>query len=131
MQRIVLSAILLSFFLCYINYGKAGTQFVGEAEYYLFIDIAETFTSIISALILIMFVTGQVMLLSEILFKPNGVRAITGISLLGFFVVIILIAGLLSGSLAGILSTLPFIILSIIYLLKFRKIRIGDDELLY
>jgi len=131
MRKIILAAILLSFFLCYINYGKVGPEFIGELEYYLFTNIAETFTSMVSALIFIIMVVGQLMLLAEIIFKPNSARAITGILLHGIFVLLIFTVGLLSGSFIGILSTLPFIVLSIIYLLKFRKIRIDDDELLY
>jgi len=121
LQRLIYIALALTPLVCFMAWGGGQSAFLFEAEYQLFFrqkGSAETFTHPLVLLPL----AGQLLLLfSASQKKPSRRLAVLGQLLLSPLVALILLAGILSLHMKMVLSTLPFIVSSIIFYNSFSK----------
>ena len=120
MPRLINLALLLSFLVCYLEWGKDQSAFLFEIEYSLLTG-SKDFHTFIHPLIFLPFI-GQLILLYSLFRKETGKRIILiGWMLLSLLVLLILVTGLLTLDPKIIGSTLPFILVSIWFFLERRK----------
>jgi|WetSurMetagenome_2_1015567.scaffolds.fasta_scaffold237993_2 hypothetical protein len=113
MKKLLPFFIFLSFLICYLEWAGGNSGFIAQLEYDLFRQGIHK-NSFFHPLILLPLV-GQILLL-VFLFLPNRRFTIASILLLSVLVVMIFIVGVLAMNFKIILSTLPFIVLSILYI---------------
>jgi len=130
--RIINLGILLAFSICYLEWGGGNSSFIFQAEYELFSNRDKLLSSLTHPIILAGLI-GQILLLYSIFSKkPNRWLNTTGILVLSPVVLLALLAGVLSFNWKMIAAALPFVILSVIYFVKFRRtgpIRTADQDL--
>jgi len=115
MQRLLHIALSLFPLLCYMEWGGSQSAFLYEAEYQVFFH-SNTPGNTFSHPLVVLPLAGQLLLLiSAFTKKPNRRMAIAGQLMLSLLVGLILVAGLLSLNSRMILSTLPFIIASVVF----------------
>lgn len=118
--RLLKLGILLSFLSCYLEWGKGKSEFIFQMEYEVFAKNANS-DSFFHPLILLPFL-GQILLVISVFnVKPMKRLTILSILLLGVLVLLILLAGSLSSNYKMAVSTFPFIIFSILYLVISKK----------
>ena len=121
MLRLINLGLLLSFLICYLEWGHDNSSFVFQTEYLLFFKKSEAVSTFIHPLIIIPFF-GQVLILYTLFQKIPGRRiTIIGMILLSILVLLITFVGILSLNLKIIVSTLPFILISILILIKRKE----------
>lgn len=121
MLRFVNIGLLLAFSICYLEWGGGNSSFIFQVEYELFRKADNLLSSLTHPLILAGLI-GQMLLLYSIFGKkPKRMLNSIGILILSPVAWLAFLAGMLSLNLQMIASTLPFVILSVIYFLKFRK----------
>jgi hypothetical protein len=107
--RAINAALLISFLLCYLEWGTDQSGFIFQLEYSFFTEKNNWLDSFSHPLIIAPF-AGQLLLIYNIIRKQPGRRiTLAGIFLLGLLVLAILLAGIFSLNPRMILSTLPFI----------------------
>jgi len=117
-QRLLPILIFISFFFCYLEWAGGNSGFIVQLEYDAFSRGMDK-SSFIHPLIILPLV-GQIMLfISIILLKRKAI--LVGIVLLSVLVVVIFLVGLLAFNLKIILSALPFLVLSTLYISRYRK----------
>lgn len=118
--RLLKLGVLLSFLFCYLEWGKGNSEFIFQMEYEVFAKNANS-DSFFHPLILLPFL-GQILLVISVFnVKPMKRLTILGILLLGILVLLIVLAGSLSSNYKMVVSTFPFIIFSILYLVVSKK----------
>ncbi len=118
MHRLYNIGILLSFFICYMQWSDQHI-FIIEAEYELLFK--KDFLSSFSHPLILAPALGQLLLLYTLI-KPNRKLTLTAIILLGLLVIMITLAGALSGGLYMVLSTIPFIAISVLFFRNYKKL---------
>ncbi len=130
--RLVNLGILLAFSICYLEWGGGNSSFIFQAEYELFKKTDDLLGSLTHPLILAGLI-GQILLLYSIFSKkPNRRLNTIGVLVLSPVVLLALLAGVLSLNWKMITAALPFVILTVIYFVKFRRtgpIRTADQDL--
>ncbi|MBK9983713.1 MAG: hypothetical protein IPP15_22910 [Saprospiraceae bacterium] len=118
MLRLINTGLLLSFLVCYLEWGHDNSSFVFQVEYLVFFQKDHSANTFTHPLIIIPFL-GQLLILFTIFQKKPG-RRLTwiGLILLGILVLVILLVGLLSLNYKIILSTVPFILFSMLFIVK-------------
>lgn len=118
MLRLINTGLLLSFLVCYLEWGNDNSSFVFQVEYLVFFQKDHSANTFTHPLIIIPFL-GQLLILFTIFQKKPG-RRLTwiGLILLGILVLVILLVGLLSLNYKIILSTVPFILFSMLFIVK-------------
>ena len=126
--RFINIGLLLTFFLCYMEWGQGNSSFIFQIPYALFSKMDDLWASLTHPLI-ISGLIGQLLLL-YCAFKstPNRTVNTIGILILSPVVLLTLLAGALSVNLKMIVSTLPFLTLAVVYFLRFRKRGIGEKN---
>jgi len=121
MLRFINIGLLLAFSICYLEWGGGNSSFIFQAEYELFSSRDKLLSSLTHPLILGGLV-GQILLLYSAFKKePNRRLNSIGILMLSPVVVLAFLAGVLSLNFKMIAAALPFIVLAVIYFLKYRK----------
>ena len=116
----VIIGILLSFWLCYMEWGNGQSAFLAEAAYQLFFKEKLSLANLVHPLVLTG-LAGQIILLySALAKKPKRIITIVGIVSLSIMVIMVLLAGILSLNPKMILSTLPFTGLSIYFFMRVK-----------
>ena len=119
--RFVNFGLLLAFSICYLEWGGGNSSFIFQAEYELFSNRDKLLSSLTHPIILAGLI-GQILLLYSAFKKePNRLLNSIGIVILSPVVLLAFLAGVLSLNFKMIAAALPFIILSTIYFLKYRK----------
>jgi hypothetical protein len=119
-NRLLKIGIFISFLICFVDFGHDGAVFVGELEYNIIVNLKDTAGSFTILFFLLPFI-GQ-LIISVSIFKNNAITKIFfGTILLSFIVLLILILGLLTSNIKIIISTIPFISISIIYFYRVTK----------
>lgn len=119
--RLVNIGLLFTFSICYLEWGGGNSSFIFEAEYELFRKTDKLLSSLTHPLILGGLI-GQILLLYSIFSKkPKRILNTIGILILSPVVLLAFLAGALSLNFKMIAAALPFIVLSVIYFLKYRK----------
>ncbi|MCB9277068.1 MAG: hypothetical protein H6564_23750 [Lewinellaceae bacterium] len=109
MKRIALFCLWLSFFFCYMEWGKDQSAFVFEAAYQILFRQGDKASSFQHPLVLAPFVGQLFILIALFLKRPDRRLVWAGIILMGLLVFFVLLAGALSLNAKTILSVLPFI----------------------
>ena len=115
MRTFIIIGLLISFSICYMQWGNNNSAFIAQVEYELLFKKKNIVEAISHPIILAGFFGQLILLYSALAKKPNKKLQSAGIILLGIIVLIILLAGILSINLKMILSVMPFILLSIFY----------------
>lgn len=121
-QKLLLAGIFIAFLFCYMEWGGSNHGFIFQLELELMSDKSKGIESILHPFVLLP-LAGQLLLIFS-LFQPLTKKWIVlcAILALSVLVLMILFAGLLSLNVKMIASTLPFIILSVVYVNRhFRK----------
>jgi len=119
MHRMLNLAILVSFFVCYVDFGHDGKEFIGQTELYLLTSVGEADATTLLAFILPI---GQIILIfASIKPKPDKALTIWGMVLLGIVVLLVFGLGLLTGNMAVVSSTIPFLLAALICISYIRR----------
>jgi hypothetical protein len=116
MRRYLPILILLAFLVVYLEWSGGNSGFIFQLEYEVFTKDFSLHT-IFHPLILFPLV-GQLVLLISLFFKKSRRLVITSILLLSILVLMVLLVGILSLHWKIILSTLPYLGLSVYYVLS-------------
>lgn len=117
LPKLINIALLVTSLLCYLEWGGGNSGFLFQLEYELFKqdDLVHSFTHVMVLAPL----AGQLLLLLTVFQKIPGRRlTATGIGLLSVLVLMIFLVGILSLNYKIVLSTLPFIASSVVFIMK-------------
>lgn len=105
----------------YLEWGRDNSSFLFQMEYLIFIQLFENIKSVIHPFILLP-ILGQILLLVTIFQKmPNKMLTYIGMGFLGLLLGLMFLIGILGLNFKIILSTLPFILTSIMVILNYKK----------
>ena len=121
MRRYLPILILLTFLVVYLEWSGGNSGFIFQLEYEVFTKDFSLHT-LFHPMILFPLV-GQLLLLASLFFKKNRRLVITSLLLLSLLVLMVLLVGILSLHWKVILSTLPYLGLSVYYVLSGWKKR--------
>lgn len=109
-KRIALLAVFVSFFFCYLEWGKDQSSFVYEVVAHLFSKGSDAQNAFTHPFILLPFL-GELILLYQVFQKTPSKRwAFIGISLPAILVLFLLFIGIMGQNFKITASTLPFLI---------------------
>lgn len=117
-NRIFNLGLFLTFLICYLEWPGGNSGFLFQLEYEVFVLNANQNT--FSHPLIFIPLLGQLTLLASI-FYPNRKLTFIGLILSSVLVLLILLVGIFSLNLKIILSTTPFIVLSILFLSMYRS----------
>lgn len=120
MKRLLNLGLLITFQFCYLEWPNH-SMYIFEAEKEIFTKTENWISNFTHPIILIGLVTQIVLLLGVIQLKINSKLNNLSVLLLGTLVLLFAVVGVLSLNYKIIFSTLPFLILAVIYFVKFRK----------
>ena len=113
MQRLLNLGLLLAFLVCYLEWGQDQSSFLFQMEYSIFFEKKESIDTFTHPFIIIPFI-GQLLIFYTLFQKkPNRKLTVIGLSLLSILVLLILLVGLLSLNIKIILSTITFLLISL------------------
>lgn len=122
-SKILNSLLIIASFLGYLEWSGNSHSFLIEAEFELFSKIFTNPTSTLHPFTVLPLV-GQVLLTVTLFQKtPSKVLTYLGIASLGFLLVFMFFIGLMSLKYKIIISTIPFIVLSVIAIKHNRNIQ--------
>jgi len=113
--------LIIAFSLCYMAWGKGQSATVAGMEYYLLFRRGLSFDTATHPVILAG-LAGQICLIISAV-RYNKIIQLAGVLLPGLIVLLVLLAGVLSGNILMIASTLPYLLLAVLLL---RCIRRGE-----
>lgn len=119
-SRLIRIGLILTSLICYLEWGGGNSSFLFQAEYGLFADFKGA-SSFMHPLIIIPMVGQLILLYSLFQSSPGRKLVMAGILCIGLLVVVILLVGLLSLNFKIIISTLPFLVLSVYYIRKSKS----------
>jgi len=120
MQRLINFGLLVSSLFCYLEWADR-SAFLFQVEYGLFFKATQTIESLVHPLILIPLLGQLILLFALIKRQQNFKLTFIGMTLLSLLVLVIFLAGILSMNVKIIVSTVPFILLSIFTLYQNRR----------
>ena len=119
-MRLIIIGLILSFLICYLEWGMDQSSFVFQAEYDILIRKPQLQTFLHP--VVLAGLIGQFLLVFSVLrIIPNKKMALTGLIPLLLFVVFLFLIGLFSLNMKILTSTLPFLFLSILFFTRYRK----------
>lgn len=121
MQKLPLLLAFLSILVCYLSWGGGNSAFLYEVEYLILFQKKGNASTLAHPAVFAPML-GQILLLVAV-FQRNPARwmVFTGLTLMGLLAGLILLIGVLSGSLKIFLSTLPFFLSAGWCLRRFRR----------
>jgi hypothetical protein len=128
MLRFINIGLLLAFSLCYMEWGQGNSSFIFQTQYTLFSNTDNLMSSLTHPLIIAGLIGQLLLLYCAIKSNPNRIVNTSGILILSPVVLLTLLAGALAGNLKMIVSTLPYLVLAVIYFLRFRKGKVGAEN---
>ncbi len=128
-DRLINIFLLLFFLICYLQWGTDQSGFIFQLEYEIFTNAKGGPDSFLHPFIFIPML-GQFMILFNIFKKqPNKKLTLIGMGLLSILVLVIFLAGILSMNIRIIASTLPFILISVYYLISNKNRRKKEEAI--
>jgi len=121
MKRLLNLALLIAFQFCYLEWPPNNSMFLFQGEIEIFSKTESWISNFTHPIILTGLVTQIVLLLGAILPNINSKLNNVSVLLLGALVLLFAVVGVLSLNYKIILSTLPFLILAVIYFVKARN----------
>lgn len=113
--------IFFSFLICYLEWGKDSSSFVYQTEYSLLFERDKSTDTFTHPFILIPLIGQLIILISVFSESIKRKFVITGIAFQALLVLMLFFIGLLSVNFKILISTLPFLVFSSIYIYKTRK----------
>jgi hypothetical protein len=128
MIRLFNIALIVTFLICYLDFGHDGSGFVGQIEYSVIKNLNAEISALQNPLFILAFI-GQILILISV-FNSNHSNGLIflGIKLLGVIVLLILIFGVFLLNVKMIVSTIPFISVVILYILKVKSKKRGESN---
>jgi hypothetical protein len=128
MIRLFKIALFVTFLICYLDFGHDSSGFVGQIEYLVIKNLNAEISTLQNPLFILAFI-GQILILISV-FNSNHSNGLIflGIKLLGVIVLLILIFGVFLLSVKMIVSTIPFISVLILYIVKAKSKRKGESN---
>jgi hypothetical protein len=121
MHKLFNIALLTAFLFVYLDWGHDGSEFIWQLESSIFSGPDYNIGLLANPLFILAFI-GQVLLIAATIKTQNSRRVTTfGVVLLSGIVILVLIMGLLVLEIKTILSTVPFLILVLILIMKWRN----------
>lgn len=108
MQKLAIFCLFISFFFCYLEWGKEESAFVYEIAYQVLFRTGDKVNTFSHPLVLLPFLGQLTVLVALFLKPPKKWMVITGVALMGTLVLMVLTAGALSQNWKIVLSTVPF-----------------------
>jgi hypothetical protein len=118
MQRLINLGLLFSSLICYLEWRGGNSTFLFQIEYDLFFDRGVRLNAFASPLVFIPLLGQVLVLFSGVKRKPNVTLTLVGMIFIGMLVGLVLAAGLMSANFKIIVSTLPFIGMSVLFFLR-------------
>ena len=123
--RYINLGLVLAFSICYMEWGQGQSAFVFQGAYEVFAQSKNLLSSLTHPLILGGFAGVLILLYCATKAAPNKTLNMAGLLVLGPVVLLILLAGSLSMNWKSILSTLPFVGLSVWWFVWWWRSRKG------
>lgn len=124
MHKLLNIALFISFLFVYLDWGHDGAEFIWQLESSIFTGPGHNTALFVNPFFILAFI-GQVLLIISTIKSQFSRRVTTyGVVFLSGIVIPVLIMGLLLFKVKIILSTLPFLILATIFIIKARNIKI-------
>ncbi len=120
MKRLLNLGLLIAFQFCYLEWPNH-SMYVFEAEKEIFTKTENWISNFTHPIILLGLATQMILLFGALLPKINRKLNTLAVLLLGFLVLFFAIVGILSSNFKIIFSTLPFLVLAVIYFVKAKK----------
>ncbi len=121
MNKLINAGLILSFSICYMEWGGNNASTIWQAEYEIFSKSKDLF-SVLTHPVILSGLSGQLLLLYCVIAAPPVKKInIAGILLLGLVVLLILLAGILSMNAYMTGSTLPFLFLATLFFIRLKK----------
>ncbi|MBI5915210.1 MAG: hypothetical protein HY842_07530 [Bacteroidetes bacterium] len=121
MTRLINIGLFLAFNICYLEWGSDQSSFLFQIPFTIFAEKKDLLSTLTHPLIIFGF-AGQLMLLVSAIRKvPNRIVNLIGWLCLAVIVLLVLLSGLLSFNWRILLSTVPFIVLSVLFFRNRRK----------
>ena len=123
--------LIIAFSIGYMQWGGGNSGFVFDAEYEILFKQKSLMDTLTHPIILAGLIGQLALLYSAFAKKPNKIVQIGGIILLGVVIFFIFLAGLLSFNFKMLASTLPFIVLCILYFREPKKYTHNSEGIEY
>ena len=108
-QKIINIALIISFLVCYMQWGRGRGEFIFQVEYDLLFRAEKSMDTLLHPFVLLPF-CGQLILLFTLFQKrPGHWLSTLGLALMATLVLMLVFVGFVVGDIKIILSTLPFI----------------------
>lgn len=121
MRAAINIGLLLSFLVCYMEWGGGNSSFVFQAEYHILFEKKEMAETITHPIVLAGLLGQLALLISAFWQNRPRLLNILAIVLLGIIVLFVFLIGALSANIKMLASALPFLVLTIVYFRMFRK----------
>ena len=123
MNKLINIGLFIAFLFVYLDWGHDGAEFIWQLESSIFSESGYNIGLLANPLFILAFL-GQVLLIVATIKTHNSSRATTyGVVLLSGIVIPVLIMGLLVPKIKMILSTVPYLILVTILIIKGRNFK--------
>lgn len=119
--------IIIAFSICYMQWGNNQSSYIFQTEYQLLFKEHSLLKNLTHPIILSGLVGQGILLYATFVKRINPKIYFLGIILLSVVVFMILLAGLLSKNIFQIASTLPFVLLSIMSIIKRKSLFITQE----
>jgi len=119
--RIINLLLLVSSLICYLEWGRDNSGFLFQVEYAVFAKASAD--SFLHPLVLIPLIGQILLLVSTFKKQPSKRLTLIGLLLIGVLVLMVSLVGLLSMNAKIVASTVPFIFISVFFILKYRKLK--------
>jgi uncharacterized membrane protein YciS (DUF1049 family) len=125
MHKLLNIALFIAFLIVYLDWGHDGAQFIWQMESSIFTRSDHNTLLLVNPFFILAFIGQVLLIISIIRSKPSGRVTLYGILFLSGLVIPLLIMGLLLFKVKMILSTLPFLFLATIFIIKARTTKIA------
>lgn len=118
MKRLLNLGLLLGFLCCYLEWPPDNASFIFEAEYEIIAKTQNWGSNFTHPVILAAFLSQLILLYCAL--KKNAGKKLNhfGVILHGVVVLLFLLVGLLAGNWKIVLSTVPYLVLAVVYFWK-------------
>jgi hypothetical protein len=125
MNKLSNIALFIAFLFVYLDWGHDGAEFIWQLESSILIGSDHNAVLLINPFFILALIGQVLLIISTIKSKPSRRVTTYGVVFLSAIVVPVLIIGLLVSKVKITLSTLPFLLLATIFIIKARSVKIA------
>jgi hypothetical protein len=129
MSRVLNIALLISFSFVYLDWGHDGAEFIWQLEAFTFIGPVPNLVLLANPFFILSFVGQLLLVISTIKSPPSRRMTRYGFAFLSGIVILVLLIGLIMMKGKMILSTLPFLVLASIFIVKSRHTKLSKQAI--